>query len=139
MIPFLSFQGSRPGHFTELRTGDTSTQSPRLYTNAKSPAFPIPRWYHSFYSLTPLSFPLCVTSQRHSTVSFTFPLYRLSWYSVDSGCHIMYYSLIIEDYPKSLLEFEKRFSSEDPCRECILPPKGFRCRSLVALKLSVQT
>ena len=36
----------------------------------------------------------------------------------------------MEDYPKTLLEFEERFSTEDACREYLFQlrwPNGFRC------------
>ena len=36
----------------------------------------------------------------------------------------------MEDYPKTLLEFEKRFATEETCRQYFLKlhwPKGFRC------------
>jgi transposase-like protein len=53
----------------------------------------------------------------------------LSGYPVDSRNHYMWYACM-EDYPKTILELEERFTSEEACREYLFQlrwPEGFRC------------
>ena len=45
----------------------------------------------------------------------------------------------MEDYPKTIEEFEARFSSEEACREYLIQlrwPEGFRCPRCQHSKLS---
>jgi hypothetical protein len=43
----------------------------------------------------------------------------------------------VEDYPRTLAEFETRFATEDPCRAYLVQlrwPDGFRCPTCGAMK-----
>lgn len=56
--------------------------------------------------------------------------FEVNGYLLDSNDSYMWHFVMVEEYPRSLLELEEMFSTEEACRKylfCLRWPDGFRC------------